>query len=343
MIKNIFPLLLFILLSCKKNDIVIDENNSVDKSITNNTITNNRINSDVSVGEIDQKTKFDLITVKQISNNAPVDSILKKLNQMKVEMLENKIFINNHEAKFDIEKDKSNAFFGKKYLYNFYVNLLSNDYKVDIKNEVSYLQLSYEDSNKYPFKDYFMEGGVCVYKNDYLLLEYSDYIIVFKKKSTGEISSKSTSDSNFFNTLNVLNVPLVYSYGFITELKNFKPVPNNLTSVFKIDNYDGFKAIKLKGNNVSIDLVLVSCSSEEGQSILKLCSMSNGKLIESLLIFNSEESENGVISTTYEISKEYKVKIKKCLIVDKKGGGVTEKDITYTSFEIENSGKFKKV
>lgn len=342
MIKNIFPILIFIILSCKKAENIIDKNNNSEKSITNNSVNNTDHNNE-TINEIDQKTKFDLVTVKQISNNAPVDSILKKLNQMKVEMHENKIFINNYEAKFDIEKDKSNAFFGKKYLYNFYVNLLSNDYKVDIKNEVSYLQLSYEDSNKYPFKDYFMEGGVCVYKNDYLLLEYSDYIIVFKKKSTSEVSSKKISDNNFFNTLNVLNVPLVYSYGFITELKNFKPVPNDLASVFKIENYDGFKAIKLKNNNDSIDLVLLSCSSEEGQSILKLYSISNDKLIDNLLLYTSEESENGVVSTTYDISKEYKIIIKKCLIVDKKGGGVSEKDINYTSYVIERSGKFRKL
>ncbi len=187
----VYLLNLFIFLSSCKTDVKADvknenKTNSVSKVIEGSIINQNENTSDFKNG----KTKFELVEVKQISNNKKVDSIVSRLKSLKVEIDANNIFINNFSAKYISDKSDSKQFFGRNYVYNYYTDYLYRNYNIDIKKEVNYIELSYEDAQKYPFKDFFLEGGVTVFVNDYLLLQYSDYIITFKKASRDSSEKK---------------------------------------------------------------------------------------------------------------------------------------------------------
>ena len=92
----VYLLNLFIFLSSCKTDVKADvknenKTNSVSKVIEGSIINQNENTSDFKNG----KTKFELVEVKQISNNKKVDSIVSRLKSLKVEIDANNIFINN--------------------------------------------------------------------------------------------------------------------------------------------------------------------------------------------------------------------------------------------------------
>lgn len=191
----IFYLLIFFL-SCKNSEKTDKIENNLETNlstkITDSSVNNKKEGSQIEPNTKSDKIVFELVSVKQISNNKPVDSIISKLNAIKVEMVGNTIFINNFSASYSSDKSASKKFFGKNYIYNYYVDFLVKNYNIDIKNQVDYIEVSYEDAQKYPFKDFFLEGGVTLFMNDYLLLQYSDYIVSFKKSSKKNSKSKST-------------------------------------------------------------------------------------------------------------------------------------------------------
>lgn len=170
-------LFLITITSCKK-----EVNNIINKNKeTNDTLLTNKEEKKVEIEIKDNKTTFKLIDVKQISNNKPIDSIISRLKSIKIEIKDNIITLNNYKAKFTTDKSDSKKFFSQNYIYKFYTDYLYKNYNIDIKNQVNYVEIGYEDSQKYPFKDFFLEGGVTVFEKDYLILQYSDYLIVFKK------------------------------------------------------------------------------------------------------------------------------------------------------------------
>ncbi|MFK7004866.1 MULTISPECIES: hypothetical protein [Flavobacterium] len=187
-----FLVYFFIFLSSFKTDAKVDikiekKSNSITSIVDSSTITESKNIPNSENG----KTKFELVEVKQISKNKSQDSIISRLKSIKVEIDGNKIFINNVSAKYVSDKSESKQFFGRNYVYNYYTDYLYKNYNIDIKKEVNYIELSYEDAQKYPFKDFFLEGGVTVFANDYLLLQYSDYIITFKKALKKSSEKKS--------------------------------------------------------------------------------------------------------------------------------------------------------
>ena len=186
--------LLFLLSGCKTEtkDALVKENVISTTEITDTLATTNENEKNIDTdNSTDNKSNFELIEVKQISNNKTVDSIVSRLKSIKVNITDNNIIINNIKAKFTVNKSNSKKLFGQNYIYKYYSDYLSKNYKINIQNEVNYIEVSYEDSQKYPFKDFFMEGGVSVFTNDYLILQYSDYLITFRKKSSTNNNSNN--------------------------------------------------------------------------------------------------------------------------------------------------------
>lgn len=174
---------LLISIKCKSNGVeAISQKETIDSSSINR--------EEYIPDSKDGKIAFELVEVKQISNNKFQDSIVSRLKSLKVEIDEKNIFINNISAKYSSDKSDSKQFFGKNYVYNYYNDYLYKNYKIDIKKDVNFIEISYEDAQKYPFKDFFLEGGVTVFMGDYLFLQYSDYIITFKKSSKNSSEKK---------------------------------------------------------------------------------------------------------------------------------------------------------
>lgn len=133
-------------------------------------------------------------------------------------------------------------------------------------------------------------------------------------------------------------LPNKYSYDFISDEKDFILVPKELYKMFDFENYSNFKITKLPllGN---IKPILFIIYDESGQSELYLVSLDNKyNPIDKLQLYDSEETEGGSISTTYEISKDYQIKIKKAKLVDS-GSKVIEKNIKYSNYKMNNEGK----
>lgn len=181
---------LFFLSSCK-TDVKADVKNENNPNSIASIIDSSKVIENENIPNSENgKTKFELVEVKQISNNKSQDSIISRLKSLKIEIDATTIFINNVSAKYSSDKSDSKQFFGKNYVYNYYTDYLSKNFNIDIKKDVNYIEVSYEDAQKFPFKDFFLEGGVTVFMNDYLLLQYSDYIITFKKISKNSSEKK---------------------------------------------------------------------------------------------------------------------------------------------------------
>lgn len=164
---------MFFLIGCK-------ESNAQQNKVQQNKVQQNNNNK---VDKIIQRQKWEVVAIKQISNNPTQDSIVEKLNKIKVDLSSDSIYINQkYMAYYKKGIMPSKKFFGHNYLFKFYENFLSKEYNIDIKNEISYIEIGYEDSQKYPFSNYFIEGGLAIFTKDYLFFNYSDYIIVLRKK-----------------------------------------------------------------------------------------------------------------------------------------------------------------
>ncbi|WP_136667868.1 hypothetical protein [Flavobacterium sp. H122] len=235
------------IIDVKSNVSKNEEINSLSKNINSPSIVNQE-NADSKYG----KTKFELVEVKQISNNKYQDSIVSRLKSLRVEIDEKNIYINNISAKYSSDKSDSKRFFRRNYVYNYYTDYLYKNYNVDVKKEVNYLEISYEDAQKYPFKDFFLEGGVTVFMNDYLLLQYSDYIITFKK-SSNKFSEKEISTAEI-----LINKSSLRQKGFYVHDSCFVKNENTTFKIIAIEKivnknnkgnwYFGLPIIILKNN-----------------------------------------------------------------------------------------------
>jgi hypothetical protein len=197
MVNKFLITLLFLFLSCKNSERKIENVSKTDTALSRTTIDSSSSsrteNYQINVSDSNNdKIEFDLVSVKQFSNNKPVDSIISRLEGIKVKMNDEHIYINNISASYSLDQSDAKKFFGRGYVYDYYVDFLYKNYKIDIKKQVDYIETSYEDAQKYPFKDYFLEGGVTIFINDYLFLQYSDYIVTFKKSSKNLSNKKSS-------------------------------------------------------------------------------------------------------------------------------------------------------
>ena len=77
----------------------------------------------------------------------------------------------------------SRKFFTRKYVYNVKVETYKKGFNVDLSKNVSYLDLSIENNEISPFKDYFMEAGDAIFVDNTLFLNYKEYIVSFIKES----------------------------------------------------------------------------------------------------------------------------------------------------------------
>ncbi|CAM3791680.1 hypothetical protein FLGE108171_15175 [Flavobacterium gelidilacus] len=255
MVNKILISLLFLFLSCKNSEHNNINENKIDTvfstEIIDSSLSNRNENYQVDASDSNRdEIEFDLVSVKQFSNNKPVDSIVSRLNAIKVKMNDKNIFINNISAPYSLDKSDTKKFFGRGYVYDYYVDFLYKNYKIEIKNQVDYVEISYEDAQKHPFKDYFLEGGVTILINDYLFLQYSDYIVTFKKSSK-VLSNKKLSIKLPFDYQKYLDECYLIDdskcddkYPFysskemqsLSKLINEKISKNNPETIFCIDN-----------------------------------------------------------------------------------------------------------
>ena len=157
---------------------------------------------------------------------------------------------------------------------------------------------------------------------------------------TSEILTNKSIES-LYNLTQLIDLPNKYNYDFIVEEKDFTKVPSELYKSFDFENYFNFKIAKLPilGNIKPIFFIIYD---ESGQSKLHLITLdSNFKIVDKLKLYDSEDIDGGSLSTTYEISRNYEIKVKKALLVES-GSKVIEKNVQIISYNINGIGKIQK-
>lgn len=138
-----------------------------------------------------------------------------------------------------------------------------------------------------------------------------------------------------FDAANTLQLPLEYTYEFITELGGF--VSSNEIPGFRNDTQlSELKFTKLPSKS-EVRVVLVSGVLESGQSEMWIASFNNAlEVIDSQLVYSHREIEDGGILTRFQIKRDYTILLTEEEIVDGKKRILSEKSLRLTA-----DGSFK--
>ncbi len=150
------------------------------------------------------------------------------------------------------------------------------------------------------------------------------------------ISQNSSNNSleNIYSKAKLVNLPIQYSYEFISDEKDFIQVPKELYNLFKFDHYSNFKMAKLLSLN-NIKPILFIIYDESGQSEMFIITLNNKyEIIDKLKLYDSEDIDGGSLSTTYEISNEYKIQVKEAKLVGS-GLNVIEKNVKIKKYKVD--------
>jgi len=156
------------------------------------------------------------------------------------------------------------------------------------------------------------------------------------KKFDNKITSNSLSE--FYQQLKLILLPNKYSFDFITNENDFIQVPNELYSLFEFKNMANFKMAKLPSIG-KVNPILLIVYNEQGQSKWYLISLdSSYTILDKLKLYDSMEISGATISTTYEITNTYTIKIKTSQITDFKNK-VNEKILSIKTYKLNLDGK----
>lgn len=192
--KIIYILILLINISCKTNDEKADKNISTSEDV-NNVAESNSLKSENTSFKGESYTFYKAYYFQANANDTPEiqeDEIVKRFKKLDIKLSKDTISINNVKSYYNIEKKNSRKFFGKEYLYAYYLDAFKKGFNVDIKDTVSYVNLDIENNDKSPFVDYFFEAGDAVFMNNCLFLNFGRYIICFKNDQ-----AKAESDNKY--------------------------------------------------------------------------------------------------------------------------------------------------
>lgn len=144
--------------------------------------------------------------------------------------------------------------------------------------------------------------------------------------------------SQIYTSLKEIPLPQKYSYEFISDDKDFISLSNQLYGVFKLEDVDNYKIAKLPVYE-NFFPILLEVSQPSGQSELYLVILNKSfKMIDKIIIYTSQEMNSGNLSTTYEISKDYQIKIKNALLIGD-GGKVKELNKKLKNYSVSDEGK----
>lgn len=197
--KYILILILSItVLACKSNN-----NNDEKNTIENSEIISNDIQKSDSINIIDKSENLKLCKIYFYKANEGIvpevseAEVFKLFQNVSIKISTNEIILNGKKSSYKIDSMDSRKFFTRRYVYNVKVETYKKGFNVDLSKIATYLDLSVENNNVSPFKEYFMEAGDAIYINNTLFLNYKEYIISFvKENNTNNCILKNSSDNN---------------------------------------------------------------------------------------------------------------------------------------------------
>lgn len=152
----------------------------------------------------------------------------------------------------------------------------------------------------------------------------------------------SKSLEKVYNDAKEVSLPIQYSYEFLNEEKDFVSLPQNSYPIFKLKEVQNYKIAKLPVYN-NCTTVLLEVFQQSGQSELYIVTFDKSfNVVDKIILYTSKEVDEGSLSTTFEITKNYNIKIKNCLLIDE-GSGIKEINKKIKNFNINDIGKIVQV
>lgn len=136
----------------------------------------------------------------------------------------------------------------------------------------------------------------------------------------------------------LVELPNTYSYDFINEEREFIRLPKEFYQKFSVEETDNYKIARLPVYK-NFKPVLLIAYDISGQSKLYLIVLSDSyDCIDKIKLYDSKETEQGALSTTYEVSSDYLIVIKEALLKDAGRKVIREKE-KRSEYLIDVSGK----
>ena len=256
--------------------------------------------------EIQKADNWSLLFIKSISNETPDNIELKeeeltKFEEMSFSFLEDTLIANDkYKALIVRNAIDTRKFFGRDYLYNFYVDFLHENLNIDISKELNYLTVRGIDKESVDFLKFLNRSNLDdpspIIEKDMLIVSYSQHILVFGKEEKQRIHIHAQS------------VP-------IDENGSYKMIFADNCIIEGYEDwscYETFRYIPLTTKeNIQIILVPMDCGDFSYRYYL--LTIKDNKIISDLYVegewyeeFNSEELRNREF-TSFEIDVNYNI------------------------------------
>lgn len=297
----------------KKNNIVLED------SITNNL---NR-SQEYGVWHFYDISDYPVIDLEGIER----EKLKKEIEKYTIKLNENHITISNFCSYIEYVnlREKSLSYFTNQDNLERYSNALSNK-GIKFSDSINIIRSTLPDDEcDYPF-------GEIIKINDLLIVLYEGYLVFF---------SKEVPSDNFISEYNKLsNISLPTNYDLIDSIEDSKfiPIPDKYKYFLGLEYLSNYKGLKLPIVNKDIKPILISAYQESGEQNLYIYNLSEeSKVLDKLVLFSIEgetEQGNNIGNNTFNIDKNYKIKITRTLENDKK-------IIKY--YRINKNGKFEEI
>ncbi|MFK7033296.1 hypothetical protein [Flavobacterium oreochromis] len=329
----------FFLVSCKNNEEIKKEekNESVNSIHNNETVENKNIIPKGDKYVLDfvyfqSGGETDLAEVNE-------EEVVQKFKKLNVFMSKDTITIDNVKSFYKIDNMDSKIFFGRKYNYDYNINIYKNVFYVDLTKTCNFVNLDVNNNDLSPFRDYFLEGGDAIYEKKCLYLNYKRYIICFKKQNLTKKSNEKYSELPFdFEKLDRLCQR--DSRSKYEELCNEEyPVfsfENNetLKKIFqkKIKNKNLLNYYKIKLSNNLVIYIIICEHEEESYGDQFIASIKDDKIVNLL----DDTQDDYFHSKNFMINKDLTINIYE-------NNGIHPKEKIVSVYKINPDGNFSKI
>lgn len=278
-----------------------------------NANSKNEANESSSLSEQRQnsiKNGLELVDVTRFFNQSIEAHDLEQFHKNELNITAHTIRLNESEVHFTREKLHPHKILGKGSLYEYFKQYISDKYNLQLGDEVTYLNVNYEDVTKEPFKRFFLGGESAIILKNYLFLYTNDFYLLTYKLDENVVSEedKIRSDYLFSSAL------LPYQKTIDITKVNYQKI-----RVKKIEGVDDFACGEqelryiLLDKDESLQLILVPMDCGDFSYRFYLLSIKENKLIAQLYVEGEAyEPDNDKIreKTSFTIDKNSIITVK---------------------------------
>lgn len=267
------------------------------------------VNSKNEVNDISEQNKnsikngLELVDVTRFFNQSVEANDLEQFHKIELNLTSHTIRINGSEVNFKREELHPHKILGKGSLYEYFKKHISDKYNLQLGDEVTYLNVNYEDAKEEPFKRFFLGGESAIILKNYLFLYTNDFYLLTYKLDENVLSEKDKMRSGYLFSSAILP----YQKTIDISKVNYQKIP-----VKKIEGVDDFACGEQELRYISLDknewqqMYLVPMDCGDFSYRFYLLSIKENKLIANLYVEGEAyEPDNDKIreKTSFTIDK----------------------------------------